>query len=166
MEKLILEALFEFVVFLLGATHKQASVDRVLDYTICDDDVVVFTASKLIEGYKINNKALDALADEHSKVQFVLNHTKRIRCVFEDAPINFTFKTQAEGASLPNYLVERFPNEMSLILQYEFRITQISKQNFEIIVYFDGRKELLKVPYSALTYFSIGRNEARIDIIP
>ncbi len=38
----------------------------------------------------------------------------------DDYPVDVTFRTRAEGVELPDYLLAQHPDEMDIILQYQF----------------------------------------------
>ena len=38
----------------------------------------------------------------------------------EDHPVHITFMTRSEGVKMPAYLAAKYPDEMTIVLQYEF----------------------------------------------
>ena len=65
-----------------------------------------------------------------------------------------TFKTQAPGVSIPPYLVERYPDEMTIVLQYQFWDLEIEDLRFQVALSFNDKRELLTIPFDAMTGFA------------
>jgi len=72
----------------------------------------------------------------------------------EPHALNITFKTAVPGVSLPAYLAAQYPDEMTVILQYQYRDLSLGKSRFEVTLSFKGRPERVSVPYAAVTTFS------------
>lgn len=64
-----------------------------------------------------------------------------------------TFRTSAPGVSIPRHLVERFPEEMTIVLQHQFRDLLVSEDGFEIGLSFGGVPSHLSIPFAAITAF-------------
>ena len=64
-----------------------------------------------------------------------------------------TFKTGAPGVSIPNHLRERFPDEMTIVLQNKFWELAVDDQSFTVGLTFNQIPAKLVVPYSAITAF-------------
>ncbi len=64
-----------------------------------------------------------------------------------------TFKTQAPGVDIPRRLVERFPDEMTIVLQNRFWDLLVDDQRFSVGLSFNQIPSKLVVPYSAITGF-------------
>ncbi|MBT2186533.1 SspB family protein [Sphingobium nicotianae] len=64
-----------------------------------------------------------------------------------------TFKTQAPGVSIPNFLIERFPDEMTIVLQHKFWDLKIGENHFEVSLTFNQVPAHLVIPYAALRFF-------------
>ncbi|WP_375282424.1 SspB family protein [Sphingobium yanoikuyae] len=64
-----------------------------------------------------------------------------------------TFKTQAPGVDIPQHLVERFPDEMTIVLQNKFWDLKVSDQHFEVSLTFNQVAAHLVIPFSAITAF-------------
>ncbi|MDT9165663.1 ClpXP protease specificity-enhancing factor SspB, partial [Escherichia coli] len=43
-----------------------------------------------------------------------------------------TFKTRATGVNIPNHLVERFPDEMTIVLQHKFWDLKVEEEGFSV----------------------------------
>ncbi len=71
----------------------------------------------------------------------------------DERPVTITYRTRAEGVKLPAYLLEQYPDEMTIILQYEFDRLVVSDDRFEVTVYFKGRPARLTIPFDAVKAF-------------
>ena len=64
-----------------------------------------------------------------------------------------TFKTGAPGVSVPQHLRERFPDEMTIVLQNKFWDLAVSDEGFSVGLSFNQIPAKLQVPYAAITAF-------------
>lgn len=64
-----------------------------------------------------------------------------------------TFKTQAPGVDIPQRLVERFPDEMTIVLQNRFWDLEVDDAKFSVGLSFNQVPSKLVIPYSAITGF-------------
>lgn len=64
-----------------------------------------------------------------------------------------TFKTQAAGVDIPKHLIERFPDEMTIVLQNKFWDLKVSDHHFEVSLTFNQVGAHLVIPFSAITAF-------------
>ena len=64
-----------------------------------------------------------------------------------------TFKTRAPGVDIPKHLVERFPDEMTIVLQNRFWDLKVDERAFSVGLSFGGVPSKLLVPFSAVTDF-------------
>ena len=64
-----------------------------------------------------------------------------------------TFKTGAPGVSIPPHLRERFPDEMTIVLQNKFWDLNVREDGFSVGLSFNQIPAKLAVPYAAITAF-------------
>jgi hypothetical protein len=64
-----------------------------------------------------------------------------------------SFLTQAPGAIVSKRLKEKYPSEMTIVLQHRFWDLIVSDDRFEVKLTFDGIPERLVVPFSAIKVF-------------
>ena len=64
-----------------------------------------------------------------------------------------TFKTQAPGVDIPKRLIERFPDEMTIVLQNRFWDLTVDDRRFSVGLSFNQVPSKLVIPYSAITGF-------------
>ena len=65
-----------------------------------------------------------------------------------------TFKTQAKGVVLSERLKQAYPDEMTIVLQYEFYDLTVDDAAFSVRLSFGNVPETITVPFAALTNFS------------
>jgi uncharacterized protein len=64
-----------------------------------------------------------------------------------------TFKTQASGVSIPRHLTERFPDEMTVVLQNKFWDLTVDEEGFSVGLTFNQIPTTLVIPFAAVTAF-------------
>ena len=64
-----------------------------------------------------------------------------------------TFKTGAAGVSIPQSLRERFPDEMTIVLQNKFWDLNVDEDGFSVGLSFNQVPAKLQIPFSAITAF-------------
>lgn len=66
---------------------------------------------------------------------------------------SISFRTDAEGVKMSPRLREQFPQEMTVILQYQFWDLKVTDTGFEVGLSFGGVPEKLGVPFTAIKSF-------------
>jgi hypothetical protein len=64
-----------------------------------------------------------------------------------------TFRTPATGVKMSNRLREQYPEEMTIILQYQFWDLKVEDSFFEVGLHFKNVPERLHVPFDAVSGF-------------
>ena len=64
-----------------------------------------------------------------------------------------TFKTAAPGVDIPTHLKERFPDEMTVVLQNKFWDLAVSDIGFTVGLTFNQIPARLDIPFAAITAF-------------
>ena len=64
-----------------------------------------------------------------------------------------TFKTAAPGVNIPNHLHERFPDEMTIVLQNKFWDLAVTEHGFQVGLSFNQLPSKLEIPFAAITAF-------------
>lgn len=64
-----------------------------------------------------------------------------------------TFKTGAPGVSIPTHLTERFPDEMTIVLQNKFWDLAVEEDHFTVGLSFNQLPAKLVIPFAAITAF-------------
>lgn len=65
-----------------------------------------------------------------------------------------TFITDYPGVKIPDYLRERYPGEMTIVLQYQFHDLMVNDERLEVTLSFNNIPERLVVPLPAITIFA------------
>ena len=64
-----------------------------------------------------------------------------------------TFKTSAPGVDIPRHLSERFPDEMTIVIQNRFWDLKVREDGFEVGLSFNQTPSRLAIPFAAITGF-------------
>ena len=64
-----------------------------------------------------------------------------------------TFRTRAPGVGIPKHLLERFPEEMTIVIQHRFWDLKVEPDSFTVGLSFGGVPATLNVPFAAVTQF-------------
>ena len=65
-----------------------------------------------------------------------------------------SFHTDYPGVVVPSHLRERYPEEMTVVLQHQFWGLETNDQGFEVTLSFDDVHEYIFVPIAAMTAFA------------
>lgn len=84
----------------------------------------------------------------------------------DDAGFFITFKTRAPGVVLPDFLRIRYPDTMTIVLQYSYNNLNVSDKEFGVQLTFDGRPFFIRVPFAALVEFKDPSTEFMLSFHP
>lgn len=73
--------------------------------------------------------------------------------LYGDHHFYIAFNTQAPGVSISKRLKDKYPVEMTIVLQHRFWNLEVADDKFEVKLTFDGIPERLVVPYRAVKVF-------------
>ena len=65
-----------------------------------------------------------------------------------------SFRTDAPGVALPHYLLDKYPEEMTIVLQHQFWGLEVGDHEFSVTLTFQNRPEQLTIPFAAVTSFA------------
>ena len=65
-----------------------------------------------------------------------------------------TFMTDYPGVSIPDYLRDRYPGEMTIVLQYQFYDLHVDAEKMGVTLSFNNVPERLTIPLGAITIFA------------
>jgi hypothetical protein len=65
-----------------------------------------------------------------------------------------TFKTRAPGVGLSAYLAEKYPDEMTIVLEHQFWDLDVSEDQFGVTLSFNNRPERIVIPFCAIAAFA------------
>src|SRR5215213_9703512 len=83
----------------------------------------------------------------------VLGEVERTGGLPGDHHFYITFKTRMTGVSIPAHLVEKFPDEMTIVIQHRFWDLKVEEDAFSVGLSFGGVPSTLYVPFAAVTQF-------------
>ncbi len=63
------------------------------------------------------------------------------------------FRSGAPGVVIPTHLRDRYPDEMTIVLQHRFWDLEVEEEQFSVGLSFGGRAETLVIPFRAITGF-------------
>ena len=65
-----------------------------------------------------------------------------------------SFKTNNQKNILPNWLLQKYPNEMTIVIQHEYYHLIVNKNDFNIGLSFNNKKSDLKISFDSITSFA------------
>ncbi len=74
--------------------------------------------------------------------------------LYGDHHFYITFATTHSGVRMANRLRMNHPEEMTIVLQHQFRDLAVGENGFEVTLVFSGVSEKLCIPYAAVTAFA------------
>ena len=83
----------------------------------------------------------------------VLGEVERSGGLPGDHHFYITFRTRVPGVSIPKHLLERFPDEMTIVIQHRFWDLKVEEDRFTVGLSFGGVPSTLHVPFAAVTQF-------------
>jgi hypothetical protein len=104
-----------------------------------DDDILRY--DKMVE------KALRGVV--RTAVEEVIEHG-----LTGDHHFYITFLTDYKGVQIPDYLRERYPGEMTIVLQYQFSDLEVDDERLQVTLSFNNVPEKLIVPLPAISIFA------------
>ncbi|GAB4525329.1 MAG: ClpXP protease specificity-enhancing factor SspB [Parvularculaceae bacterium] len=64
-----------------------------------------------------------------------------------------TFATRAPGVQIADFLIEQYPEEMTIVLQHQFWDLEVDDEKFSVLLKFRGKPERLVIPFRAISKF-------------
>ena len=74
--------------------------------------------------------------------------------LFDDHHFYITFRTDYPGVEIPDYLQERYPGEMTIVLQHQFYDLDLHPDRFSVMLKFNNVPERLTIPLGSVTIFT------------
>lgn len=65
-----------------------------------------------------------------------------------------TFRTRHPGVQVPDYLRNRYPDDMTIVLQFQFHDLVVEEKSFGVTLSFNNKPEHLVIPFAAVTVFA------------
>jgi hypothetical protein len=105
------------------------------------------TPDSLIPYDEIVQEALRAVVGR------VLGEVERNGGLPGDHHFYITFKTRAAGVDIPQHLSQRFPDEMTIVIQNRYWDLKVGTDGFEVGLSFNQMPARLVIPFAAVTGF-------------
>ncbi len=100
-----------------------------IDYSVLVDDAMHFIVKKSLQ--------LFAESDNHGEHHFFIS-----------------FITKYPGVTISEKLHNKYPYEMTIVLQHQFENLEVNDDQFSVFLSFDNQKEKIIIPFAALTAFA------------
>ncbi len=65
-----------------------------------------------------------------------------------------SFLTEHPGVILSKYLKKKYPHEMTIAIQHQFKDFKVDNEALYITLYFNGKPEFITIPYRAITSYA------------
>lgn len=65
-----------------------------------------------------------------------------------------TFETKNNGVSLSKWIIDQYPEEMTVVLQHQYTDLQVEDDYVHLTLTFNGKQETLVIPFLAITSFA------------
>ncbi len=72
----------------------------------------------------------------------------------DDHHFYITFMTEHPGVKIPAYLKDRYPGEMTIVLQHQFYDLEVDDEKFSVMLSFNNVPERLTIALPAITIFA------------
>ena len=74
--------------------------------------------------------------------------------LFGNHQLYITFLTQHKDVEIPLFLIDQYPDELTIILQHQFWELKVNEKDFSVYLSFNKTREKLRIPFEALTGFA------------
>lgn len=64
-----------------------------------------------------------------------------------------SFRTHARGVQLAKYLMQRYPDDMMIVLQHQYDNLEVDDDRFAVTLHFNGVPQRIVVPFKAISRF-------------
>lgn len=89
-----------------------------------------------------------------SVVREAISHVAARKSLPGEHHFFITFETAFEGVQIPEYLKKQYPDEMTIVLQYQFYDLEVSETTLKVTLSFNNKLERLIIPLEAITTFA------------
>lgn len=74
--------------------------------------------------------------------------------LYGDQHFYITFQTEFPGVEAPEYLLNEYPDELTIVLENQFWNLKVFETNFNVSLNFNSKIETIKIPFDAILEFS------------
>ena len=82
------------------------------------------------------------------------------------ASFYLTFQTDRDDVKLPAFVKEKYPQEITLVLEHQFENLCVLDDKITVELAFGGVYYALEIPYNALIYFADRGNHFALSLTP
>ena len=86
-------------------------------------------------------------------VRAVLQNASKMDRLPGDHHFYVTFRTRMQGVQMADHLKDRFPDEMTIVIQHQYWDFEVADDHFEIILKFSGVPQHMRIPFMAVSRF-------------
>ena len=65
-----------------------------------------------------------------------------------------TFRTHHPGVAIPDFLRDRYPVDMTIVLQHQFWDLEVDEDGFAVTLSFNDQMQRLRIPFTAIKVFA------------
>ena len=65
-----------------------------------------------------------------------------------------TFRTRHPGVAIPEFLRDRYPVDMTIVLQHQFWDLAVDEEGFAVTLSFNDQMQRLRIPFTAIKVFA------------
>ncbi len=65
-----------------------------------------------------------------------------------------TFRTQAPGVTIPDHLLAKYPEEITIVIEHQFWDLEVTEDSFSVTLSFNNKPARLNVPFAAVSTFA------------
>jgi uncharacterized protein len=65
-----------------------------------------------------------------------------------------TFRTRAPGVSIPDHLLAKYSDEMTIVLEHQFWDLEVTEDTFSVTLSFNNKPARLNIPFAAVSTFA------------
>ncbi|MEI8321131.1 MAG: ClpXP protease specificity-enhancing factor SspB [Alphaproteobacteria bacterium] len=84
----------------------------------------------------------------------------------DDHHFYITFLTQYPGVELAPHLIAQYPDEITVVLQYEFWNLEVLEDSFSVDINFGDQTETIKVPFKSVVHISDPSSNFELEFNP
>ena len=77
-----------------------------------------------------------------------------------------SFKTNFAGVQIPSFLKQTYPDEMTIVLQHQFKNLEVFDDSFQVDLSFKGHFQTLKIPFNSLISFADPSEQFMLSFVP
>jgi hypothetical protein len=86
-------------------------------------------------------------------VRSTLEKVAKLQHLPGDHHFYITFRTRVQGVQMADYLKDKFPDEMTIVVQHQYFDFEVFEDRFEIVLKFSQIPQHLRIPFAAVSRF-------------